>query len=162
MLGTIWEDPVAAFRWRLENDACTRLLEDKAGLAKLRFDWKKVRYLARLFERVLEDRNISLEEQVILASNAPDPTNWDEEDEQKSAEASRQFAFLGVPNSTHEWNELDAHRDDCRRVENRTLGPNLTQICMDFRGPNPIKCLQDSEEEHQAEGQADPWTLPLI
>jgi hypothetical protein len=160
MVETLWEDPVAAFRWRLENDACTRLLEDKAGLAKLRHNWKKVRYLAKLFERVLEDRKISLEERVFLASVAPVAEHWDEEDDQKSAEASRQFAFRGVPSSTQEWDELESHRNDCRLVKkDTTLPPDLTQMCMDFRGPNPIEDSQDSDDP---EDQADPWLHPVI
>ena len=155
-----WDDPVARFRWRLESEACTRLLDDKVRLASLRYDWKEVRWLAKFFERVLQHRNVVLEEEVFKASVAPDPKTWDEEDEQKSESARRLYAFRGVPNSTKEWTELDAHREDCRRVKDTILPPDLTQLIMDFRGPNPI--VETVDPEACLVDQADPWTLPLV
>ena len=128
----------AEFIRNLHNERLDCLLNDKVYLKGLRNDWDKVRQLAKRFEAVLKERNQSLEEEVVLASTLPCPQSFDEEDEQKQASA-RQYAFKGCPTSTKEWKELDNHRELCKAaVEESDLPEDLTQMCLDFKGPEEL------------------------
>ena len=150
----IWEDPVANFWWRLKNIQLDDILEDKSFLSSLRHEWTVVRRLANTYSDILEHRNISLEEEVIKASMAPVPEQYDDEDEQKW-QTSRRFAYKDIPESSQEWDELHQHRSDCKEVSKTSLLPaDLTQEIMDFRGPTEKVVV---EEEPCC---PDQWILP--
>ena len=149
----------AEFLRNLYNERLHMILNDKAYLKGLRNDWKKVRQLAKRFESALKEQNISLEEEVVLASTLPCPENFDEEDEEKQASA-RQFAFKGCPSSTKEWKELDSHRLLCKDVCKKSgLPTDLSQMCLDFKGPEELPSEPESDQDNPCN---DPiWRIPI-
>ena len=139
----VWTDPCVAFLYRLKSERLDEYLADKVYLASLRHNWDQVRLMATLFEEQLKDRKIQLEEEVFRASMLPDPTNLDDEDEQKQA--------CLLPESTEGWVALQAHRDELASVKkNMCLPPVLVELIFAFRGPRPVA----PEIEDQP---ADPW-----
>ena len=166
----VWDklSPAQAFMIRLRAERIDGFLADKSFLKSLRLNWPEVQRLSAYFKPELEERGINFAEAVLKAS-VPDPSNYDNEDDEKvqslsmfmqenSEPPKKRIHFReGIP---RDWNQFRLHlREKSDLIFQSSHGqeiilpPDLLQLVLEFKGPN-------EPEPEAPEEPTDPWAVP--
>ena len=99
---TVWEDPHAKFLYQLHSQVVDRTINDTAYLKFLQTNWERTIHLQKTCGYIFQERGVNLLDLIAKASCIPDPSNMDDEDEEKQRSWSAPGCQRGEPKKKSE------------------------------------------------------------